>query len=158
MSFVIDELLWICAIGTGVMGGIYFAFSVFIMEAFRSVPEGAPAMQAINTTILRTAFMPLFFGTTLASVACAAAVMMDWQSPGAAFTLAAGAVYIAGMFLVTVFFNVPLNNELARANPASADGAETWQRYLHRWTRWNHVRTLASTLACGLYIAAISLR
>jgi uncharacterized membrane protein len=29
--------------------------------------------------------------------------------------------------------------------------------YLTEWTRWNHVRTLASLAGCALYVRAISL-
>ena len=34
--------------------------------------------------------------------------------------VAAGALYLVGMFVVTMVFNVPLNNTLAVVNPASA--------------------------------------
>ena len=54
-----------------------------------------------------------------------------------------------GMFVVTMAFNVPLNNALLRGDAA------TWQRYLVSWTRWNHVRTLASMAASALFIAAL---
>jgi uncharacterized membrane protein len=50
---------------------------------------------------------------------------------------------------------VPLNNELARADPAYADTAAVWTRYLRDWTFWNHVRTIASTAASALFIAAL---
>jgi uncharacterized membrane protein len=58
------------------------------------------------------------------------------------------------MFVVTLVFNVPLNNMLAAA--AGRDGGATWSLYLRRWALWNHLRTLASTLACALFVAAIA--
>jgi len=64
--------------------------------------------------------------------------------------LLGGIVYVAGMLGVTMLFNVPLNNALASA------GSETWARYLSSWTRWNHVRTVASMGAASLFIAAIA--
>ena len=70
--------------------------------------------------------------------------------------LAGGVLYVLGMFVVTMTFNVPLNNALAAADPASQEAASLWARYLTDWTFWNHVRTVASTLACALFIAAIA--
>jgi len=158
VSLAIDGLLWISAIGTGLMAGVYFAFSVFIMASLRATPAGAAAMQSINRTILSSGFMPLFFGTTLTSLAAAIIGALSLSSPGAVFALLGGVLYVAGMFLVTVFGNVPLNNALDAADPDSPEGAATWQRYLTTWTRWNHLRTIASTLAAILFIAAIAAR
>ena len=70
--------------------------------------------------------------------------------------LAGGLIYIAGMFLCTILFNVPLNNALSAVDPASRTAAPVWARYLKEWTLWNHVRTLSSTAASALYIAAIA--
>jgi uncharacterized membrane protein len=57
-----------------------------------------------------------------------------------------------------MIFNVPLNNALAAAEPASSEAASLWARYLADWTMWNHVRTVSSTVACALFIAAIAAR
>jgi uncharacterized membrane protein len=149
--------LWFNAIGCGLMAGVYFAFSTFIMTAFARIPDhhGISAMQAINRVIQRSLFMPLFFATTLVSVALMVfAVLVVWGSAAATVLLAAGATYVLGMFVCTIVFNVPLNNALDAADPASNEAAVIWRRYLARWTAWNHVRTLASTVASALYIAA----
>lgn len=150
--------LWFNAIGCGLMAGIYFAFSTFIMTAFARIPEphGISAMQSINRVIQRSLFMPLFFATTLVSIVLAVfAVLVVWGSPAATVLLAAGVTYVLGMFVCTIIFNVPLNNALDAADPASSESAVIWRRYLARWTAWNHVRTLASTSASALYIAAV---
>jgi uncharacterized membrane protein len=57
------------------------------------------------------------------------------------------------MFVVTMAFNVPLNNQLQASQ--AADVEATWRRYMVSWTRWNHVRTLASLAASALFIAAL---
>jgi uncharacterized membrane protein len=57
--------------------------------------------------------------------------------------------------LVTMAFNVPLNQALAAVEPASAEGGALWSRYLSAWTAWNHVRTSASLLAAASFIAAL---
>lgn len=146
-------LLWLAAIGCGLMGGIYFAFSMFILRAFDSLgaAPASAAMNAINVVILRSPFMPLFWLTTLASLALAVLALWSWQSTPARIVFASGLVYVLGMFVCTVVFNVPLNDRLA----AAAGDADMWQRYLVEWTRWNHLRTLASTVACAGFVWAL---
>ena len=77
------------------------------------------------------------------------------QSPLGLYAVCYGLV---GMFIVTMIFNVPLNNALAATDPASIEAASLWARYLTDWVFWNHVRTVASTVACALFIYAIAAR
>lgn len=155
MDLVIDVLLWFSAIGCGLMAGLYFAFSAFVMTALGRIEpvSGIAAMNSINDVILRSSFLPLFWGTTLASVALVVAGLIEWGGPGAIAILAGGSVYVVGMFICTIAFNVPLNNALKAAGPTN--GTDVWQRYLRDWTRWNHVRTIACTLAVALFILAL---
>lgn len=155
MDLGITLLLWFNAIGCGLIAGLYFAFSAFIMTALGRIEPagGIAAMNSINEIILRSLFMPLFWGTTLASVALVVAALVGWHEPGAIAMLVGGVVYFVGMFVCTIAFNVPLNNALAAAGPAR--DTSVWQRYLTDWTRWNHVRTIACTVACALFIYAL---
>ncbi|WP_343228057.1 anthrone oxygenase family protein [Skermania piniformis] len=57
--------------------------------------------------------------------------------------------------VVTIAFNVPLNNALAVIDPGmltAADAAREWQRYADSWTAWNHVRTIAPLLGSALLL------
>lgn len=157
MQILVSILLWFSAIGCGLIAGLYFAFSTFIMTALDRIgsAQGAAAMNSINSTILGSLFMPLFFGTTISAAVLAVLAIFRWGEPGSLIILAGGLIYVVGMFICTVVYNVPLNNELARAGTGSA---EMWVRYLKDWTFWNHVRTIASTAAMALFIAAIALR
>ena len=160
LQAAITCLLWFAAIGCGLLAGLYFAFSTFIMTALGRIGQvsGITAMNAINTVIVQSLFMPLFLGTTLASLLLAIAAAFRWGEPGAAAMLAGGLLYVIGMFVCTAVFNVPLNNALAAVDPASMEAASLWARYLTDWTLWNHVRTVSSTLACALFIWAIAVR
>ena len=155
----ITVLLWFSAIGSGLVAGLFFAFSTFIMAALAKipVPQGISAMQSINSTILRSLFMPLFFGTTLACLVLAGVALFRWGQPGTGLMFAGAVIYVLGMFLCTIVLNVPLNNQLAAVSPDGSGAPSVWSRYLADWTRWNHVRTIASTVACGLLIAALLL-
>ncbi|MBN3786689.1 anthrone oxygenase family protein [Burkholderia sp. Ac-20353] len=157
---VMAILLWFSAIGCGVLAGVYFAFSTFVMTSLgRIAPAaGVAAMNAINVDIVRSLFMPAFLGTTLTSLALAIVALFHRDEPGVIWIVAAGAIYVLGMFAVTMIFNVPLNDALATIDPATADGTAFWTRYLRDWTVWNHVRTVASALACVFFVVAIAVR
>jgi uncharacterized membrane protein len=152
-------LLWFSALGCGVMAGVYFAFSTFIMTSLGRLDQatGIASMNAINVDIVRSLFMPLFFGTTLAG---ATLVMMGaprFGEPAATSMLAGGGLYVLGMFAVTMAFNVPLNNALAAVQPSAPEAVAVWASYLKDWVFWNHVRTIASVVSSALFIVALAL-
>lgn len=156
----LSVLLWFSALGCGVLAGVFFAFSTFIMRALGRLPPaaGIAAMNATNDAILRSLFMPLFLGTTLSAAALAVIAFLQWEQPGAAAMFSGGAIHVLGMFACTMFIEVPQNNALQRVDPDSAAALPVWQRYLTRWTAWNHVRTLSCTAACALFVAALVAR
>jgi len=158
MRQILIPALWFSAIGCGLLAGLYFAFSTFMMTALGRIgqKQGIAAMNAINVEIVRSLFLPVFFGTTLTGAVLAVIAVLSWDEPGAVATFAGGVLYVVGMFIVTMTFNVPLNNALAAVDPSGNEAAALWARYLKNWTRWNHVRTIASTAACALFIAAIA--
>ncbi len=150
-------LVFMSALGSGLAAGIFFAFSTFVMTALgRLAPEqGISAMQAINVTVLNPWFLGVFFGTALGCVFLSMFAFSMWGAPGALYLVVAGVLYLCGSILVTMLFNVPLNNALAAVEPDSAEGAELWTGYLSTWTTWNHVRTLASVAAMASFIMAL---
>jgi uncharacterized membrane protein len=81
---------------------------------------GISAMNAINTTIVQSLFILLFVGTTLTSLSLSIMALFPWHERGATAMVAAGVLYLVAMFVVTMVFNVPLNNTLAVVNPANA--------------------------------------
>lgn len=139
------------------MGGIFYAFSSFIMSALERIPaaEGIRAMQRINVDVYHWTFMAGFFGTPILCIV--AAVMASRGSHGQAglYAIVACVVYVVGNFLVTAAGNVPLNNALAAADANTVEAAGVWSHYLVSWTRWNHVRTAASMIAAGLFLVAL---
>lgn len=148
-------LTFAAAIGSAVVGGIFYAFSSFVMAALGSLPstQGAGAMKAINLTVINPVFMLAFMGTAVLGLVLAGVSLIWWGRPGGMLMLAASLLYLFGCFGVTMLFNVPLNNQLAAVAPAQE--AAVWSRYLDVWTVWNHVRTMASILSAVLFTAAM---
>ncbi len=61
-------LVILCALGSGTIGGVFFAFSNFVMPALARIApaEGIHAMQAINVTVVNRLFLGTFMGTGVA--------------------------------------------------------------------------------------------
>lgn len=143
---------------TGLGTGSLFAFSSFVMGGLDRMPppQAISAMQSINIAAISPAFLGALFGAGLCFVALSLAVAGDLGQPYAILTLAAAALYIVGVIGVTMVFNVPLNNGLAAADPASAGAAAIWTTFYSGWQMWNHLRTAAGTLSLVLLILAIA--
>lgn len=152
-----DVLVTGTAIACAVMGGVFFAFSSFVMQALARLPpaQGITAMQSINVVAVTPVFMAALFGTAAASVAMAVWAMTEWRGAAAWYLLAGSLSYLIGTILVTIACNVPLNNALAAVDPASADAASLWRNYVRQWTAWNHVRTVSAFLASTLLLLAV---
>ena len=150
-------LTLLAALGSGLMAGLFFAFSTSVMSALGRLPPsgGIAAMQAINVTIINPVFLGVFLGTAVLSALLVAAALLGWAPGAMAALLAGGVLYLAGCILVTMSLNVPLNNALAAVNPASSEGAAFWTRYLSTWTLWNHVRMLACLAATAAFALAL---
>jgi uncharacterized membrane protein len=145
------------ALGCGLMAGAFYAFSSFVMRGFARLPpsQGIAAMQSVNVTAVRPAFMAGFLGTALACLALAVVSVLDRPAPGAAWRLAGSLLYLAGGFVETIVFHVPRNNALARVDAGSAEGAAYWAHYLKEWIPGNHVRALACLAAAAVLTVAL---
>ena len=140
-------------LGSALVGGIFFAFSSFIMKALAGVSsaEGIGAMQSINVVVINPSFLGAFFGTAVLSLVAGGLALAGWGRPSASFFLGGALFYLVGTILVTMLGNVPLNNALADVSATDAVAREVWEHYLDRWTMWNHVRTAAAMVAALLY-------
>lgn len=150
-------LTLLAALGSGIVAGIFYGFSSFIMGALGKLPphEGIAAMQSINVVVINPSFFAAFFGTAALSLVLGGFAVLGAEVAGAALLAAGALLYLTGCIGVTIFLNVPLNNRLAKVEPASAEGAKLWRHYLVAWTRWNTVRTAASALAAVMFIVAM---
>lgn len=147
-------LTLLAALGSGIMAGLFFAFSTFVMQALgkRPAPVGIAAMQSINEAILNPLFFSVFFGTAVISLVLSVLALIGWSEAGAGWRLGGALLYFIGSIGVTMARNVPLNNRLAKAAPDSAAGAALWAHYLSVWTAWNHARTLGCLGATACFV------
>ncbi|WP_342241607.1 anthrone oxygenase family protein [Inquilinus sp. OTU3971] len=153
---LMSVLVLLSALGSGLVGGIFFAFSTFVMGALARLPapQGIAAMQSINIVVINPVFMAAFMGTAVLCLIVAAGALFGWSGPRPTLVLAGALFYLVGNIVVTMTGNVPLNDALAAVDPASAEGAAVWARYLSTWTTWNHVRTATGLAAAACFILA----
>jgi uncharacterized membrane protein len=155
---MLTALALLACIGAGTVGGVFFAFSTFVMKALAQLPasQGVAAMQRINVVVLNRLFLGVFMGTAVLAAGCVVASVIPWSAPRSPLLLAAGLLYVVGTFFVTVAFNVPRNERLARLNAESSEAAVYWPVYVREWSMWNHLRTAASVASAACSAAALA--
>lgn len=160
VDYLLFALKLFSALGCGLMAGVFFAFSSFVMNALArlSPTQGIAAMQSINITVINPSFMATFLGTAAACLFLAVSSLLKWHQPSTTYLLVGSLLYLVGTFGVTIACNVPLNEALAKVEPSSADGANLWVSYLANWTFWNHVRAAAALAAAASFIIALCYR
>jgi uncharacterized membrane protein len=151
------------AVSTAAVGGLFYAFSTFVMRGLdRTEPaEAIAALRGMNAEANANApFLVLLMGSTVLALGVGVATALRLSTPGAAYVLAGAALGLVA-FIVTMVFNVPLNNRLDAVNPAGLSTAEAlfqWQAYRVPWTAWNHVRTVAPLVGSALMLVGLAHR
>lgn len=97
------------SLGSGMMAGLFFVFSVAVMDALGRMPpaQGVLAMQSINQEILNPWFFTLFFGTGALGLLLSIIVLLDGRGAEVGYLIAATLLYIGGSIAVTIVRNVP---------------------------------------------------
>jgi uncharacterized membrane protein len=159
MSPAVAVLAIATAVGAGCTGGALYAFSSFVMPALARLPatQAVAAMQSMNVTAVRAPFMLAFTGTAVLSVALAVVAIASLGDSWAPWLLAGAALYLVGVFGLTMGFHVPRNDALARLAADAPGTAQAWTTYLSEWTAGNHVRTAAGLLAAVLIAVGLRL-
>ena len=145
---------------TGLMAGLYYAYAYSVMLGLSRTADRTfvSAMQQINVAILNPWFFICFFGALVFTV-LAAVLHLRGDGRGVLPWIAAALVLYVATLVITIGFNVPLNDELAAAGDPdrTADLAEVRERFEAAWVRWNIARAVASSAAFGCLIWALVL-
>jgi uncharacterized membrane protein len=131
----------VAALGCGLIAGVFYAFSSFVMRALGRLPAtgGVGAMQSINVVVLNPVFLGTFVGTALVCGLAMIAALLRWHDQQSVYMLVGGVLYLGGTFLVTIAFNVPWNNALEAVTAEDPGGANVWAKYRVQSTAWNHI-------------------
>ena len=146
-------------LATGLMAGLFYAYAVSVNPGLAESSDAGyvATMNEINTRIQN----PLFFAGFFGAVMFPAVALIVHRSPrplsGRFKFVALGcALYVGGVFAVTVLANVPLNERLAgvAADASAAELARARAAYEGPWNFWNGVRTVFSVAAFLALIGA----
>jgi uncharacterized membrane protein len=144
-------------IACAVVGGVFLTFSDFVMRSLdtANTASGIEVMQVINREVFKYVFMALLLGMSALSLLIIGYAYFYINGPASTLIMAGGAIYLAGVFAVTVVFNVPMNNHLDAMDRSATEAASYWKNtYYPDWTFWNHVRTIASVASATCYLVA----
>jgi uncharacterized membrane protein len=151
MDSVSTISLYAALVTTGLMAGIYLAFSIAVLPGIARGDDDTfvASMRGMNAAILNPVFGVVFGGPLVFGIVAVATRLPngdDISSIGAALGL-----YIATL-LITGGINVPLNNRLDSTDPPAAARA----LFERTWVRWNVVRTVLCTLSFVEFALALS--
>jgi uncharacterized membrane protein len=156
-------LIVIAAITNAAAAGMMYVFSTFVMRGLdRTGPvEAITAMRGINAEANSSlAFLLVYFGAAVLAAASGVVAAVQLHQPGSWYLLVGGVFGVLAA-VITMAFNVPLNNHLDGVDPAGlsvADVAREWQAYLSTWTAWNHVRAATGFVAAALMLIGLRYR
>jgi uncharacterized membrane protein len=124
-----------------------FAFTVAFNRAGKRVPDDVYVrfLQSVNVAIVNPVFLVAYLGPVIL-LPLAAILTKSW------LVWVAAALYIVGIFGVTTFGNIPLNNRLDKAAPEEVATVRTW--FTGPWERLHSVRTATGLVALILVLVA----
>jgi uncharacterized membrane protein len=153
----------LAALFSAAAGGMMYVFSTFVMRGLdRTGPiDAITAMRGMNAEAnANPAFLLGYFGATILALVVGVMAVVKLNQPGSWLVLV-GAVFVILGAVITMAFNVPLNNHLDTVNPGGlsvADAAREWQAYFSTWTAWNHARTATSFVGALLMLVGLRYR
>jgi uncharacterized membrane protein len=153
----------LAALFSAAAGGMMYVFSTFVMRGLdRTGPvEAITAMRGMNVEAnSNPAFLLGYFGGAILALVVGVIAAIQLRQPGS-WVVLVGAVFAILAAVITMAFNVPLNNHLDAVNPvglSAADAAREWQAYFSTWTAWNHARTVTSFVGAALLLLGLRYR
>lgn len=146
------------AMATALVAGVFLTFSDFVMRSLVAAAPvaGIEAMQMVNRKVYRSIFMVLLLGMVPVAALIAGSGILLVDGATGLWLVAGGFAYLIGVFGVTVFGNVPMNQKLDAMDTDASATAQYWAHYARRWTLLNHVRSGSSAFAAfGFLWAAL---
>lgn len=146
-----DITLILSATLTALMAGFFFSYSISVSLGLGKLTdkEYLKSMQSINKEVQNPIFLMCFFGALI----MLSIVTFQQYSPTIntfIIPLTAMLLYLIGVIGVTVFVNVPLNNQLQLFDLSNATQTTVKQMrniFEKRWNFWNHIRTVTALCA-----------
>jgi uncharacterized membrane protein len=151
------KVLWlITLLFSGLVAGLFYSYSCSVNPGLKMLKDSGylKAMQSINIAIQNPVFFITFVGLVILLPITAYKL---YQQPGDGFILfmIATVVYVIGVFGLTMFCNVPLNNRLAAFSIDTAsetDLAAMRHIFEKPWNSYHTIRTISAIASFALLI------
>ncbi|MES2513751.1 MAG: anthrone oxygenase family protein [Bacteroidota bacterium] len=145
---------------TGLVAGLFYGYDCSVVKGLGNLPDDLylRSFQSINRSIQNPYFFFSFMGSL---VTLPTAAWLNYKNCHLAtfyLLLSATVVYFIGVFGVTLFCNVPLNERLANFSISTAtttDLSAMRQTFEKPWNNYHTVRTIASVISFGLTILSL---
>jgi uncharacterized membrane protein len=146
------------AVGCGLVGGVFLAFSSFVMTGLRRLPppQAVAAMQAMNASVPASLFGFALMATAAACLALVGVAVAGWGDAEAAPLLVGAGLYLGGAIALTAGFHIPRNNALDAVDATGPEAPAAWARYVGPWLAGNHVRTVTCAAATAILVTAVA--
>lgn len=151
------------ALASAGVGGMNYVFSTSVMRGLDSTGPipAITAMRGINADAnTNPAFLLGYFSAAILALVVGVITVARLNQAGSWWVLV-GVIFVLLGAVITMVFNVPLNNHLDTVNPdglSVADAAREWQAYFSTWTAWNHARTVTGFVGAVLLLAGLQNR
>lgn len=141
-----DITLIITTTIAALMAGFFFSYSVSVSLGLGKLgdKEFLGAMQNINREVQNLPFFVCFFGTL---IMLPITTVPHYNQHLFVFLFLATLFYMFGVFVVTIFGNIPLNNKLEIFDISKATETTAKQMrntFENSWNFWNYIRTITS--------------
>ena len=149
-------ILIVATLLTGLSAGLCFTWTNTVTTGLARLDDIGylAAFQQMNRTILNPTFFLVFFGPVLA-IAGSAFLHKNSATPVLWILIAAAILYLAGVALVTVFGNVPINEVLNNTDLEqinSIDAQTLRMKFENQWVKLHRIRTITSSISFLLLI------
>jgi uncharacterized membrane protein len=147
----------LAVIASAAAGGMMYVFSTFVMQGLdRTGPLAAiTAMRGMNAEANASApFLLAYLGAAVLAFVVGIIAVVQLRRRGRWWVLV-GAVFGVLAAIITMAFNVPLNDHLDGVDPqglSTGAAAREWLAYYQPWTAWNHVRAVTAFVAAALML------
>lgn len=145
---------------SGLIAGLLYSYSCSVNLGLKTLAdeEYIKAMQAINIAIQNPLFFIAFMGLLFAFPFSTYAFYKHQVNSAFYYMLFAMIVYLLGVLGITMFCNVPLNEQLAKFPISTATSNEIStmrQSFEKHWNAYHFIRTFASIISFGSTILSI---
>jgi len=145
---------------SGLVAGLFYGYDCSVVKGLGNLQDDAylQSFQSINKAIQNPYFFMSFMGALLIFPLAGWLSYNNESAPTFYLLLSASLVYIFGVFCITIFFNVPLNEQLDKFPTLSATENEISamrKSFENAWNSYHRIRTVAAIISFLLAILSL---